>query len=287
MRWLLLMTFFLGSLAYAWCPDPAFCGRECWDPDGTHRPRAEGTPTVPTHIVLHHSGDGTVFSDGTNFQDIVRLYWKLHVEDNGWDDIGYNWLIDRHGQIYEGRPRGTQGAHFSCMNGGTIGICLIGDFRFEQPTQAALDALAHLVAWEASDRAIDVLKPSYHASSQLDLPGLCAHRDGNASTAPGSCVSGTICPGPNLYAQMDEIRMNSVEHCSGIAPIVYPNPTFGISHVGGDGIRNVEVFSSDGKAMDGAVDGLLIDLSGEARGLYIVRIVRQDGQTVVLKLIKQ
>jgi hypothetical protein len=135
----------------------------------------------------------------------VAYYWDLHVNTNGWDDIGYNWLIDAEGTVYEGRGNGRLGAHFSCMNGATVGICMIGNFENIPPTEMALEKLKDWLAWESCDKGIDLPVSSQHAPSQSNLRHVSGHRDGNTSTAASSCARGTVCPGEQLYEQLDAI----------------------------------------------------------------------------------
>lgn len=216
----LRITWQLGLLGFAFimtcglklsaqtCDQPDYCDRLCWSPQSNHPAQTNPVFTTPTHIIVHHSGDNQVWPDGIDFKLVVQAYWDQHVNTNGWADIGYNWLIDRNGVIYEGRGDGVRGAHFSCMNQTTTGICLIGNFELEAPSGAALNKLKDLAAWEASDKNLDVLGGSRHASSQLDLFHISGHRDGNPSTAPQSCASGTVCPGENLYSLLASTRMD-------------------------------------------------------------------------------
>ena len=65
--------------------------------------------------------------------------------DNGWNDIGYNFLIGDDGNAYEGRGWYTLGAHAQSYNDDAIGISMMGDFTSQMPSQAALDALDNLM----------------------------------------------------------------------------------------------------------------------------------------------
>ncbi len=188
------------------CEQPSYCDRLCWSPEGNHPAQTNPVLTTPSHVIVHHSGDNLVWPVGTDFKLVVQAYWDQHVNSNGWADIGYNWLIDRNGVIYEGRGDGVRGAHFSCMNQSTTGICLIGNFELEVPSAAALNKLKDLTAWEASDKDLDILTASRHTSSQLNLFQLSGHRDGNPSPAPQSCANGTVCPGENLYSLLPFLR---------------------------------------------------------------------------------
>lgn len=185
------------------CANPDICFRNCWCPSGNCPKDETPSYTTPDHIILHHSAG---FNNSSDYKAVVAYYWDFHTQSNGWDDIGYNWLIDPNGVVYEGRGSRLLGAHFSCMNTGTEGICLIGDFMNQTPTQAAMDALNSLLSWRMCDLNLDPRQTTYHASSQLSLPVISSHRDGNSSPAPGSCASGTECPGDQFYPMLGQLR---------------------------------------------------------------------------------
>ena len=73
------------------------------------------------------------------------------MQGNGWNDIGYNFLVDRFGTVYEGRGGGIDqnviGAHAQGFNSGTVGVALVGNFIAATPTEAQQDALVRLLAW--------------------------------------------------------------------------------------------------------------------------------------------
>ena len=75
--------------------------------------------TTVTHLIVHHTAGA---NEATDWPAVIRSIWVLHVEGNGWNDIGYNYLIDPNGVLYEGRAGGdgVLGAHFSGMNSGTM-----------------------------------------------------------------------------------------------------------------------------------------------------------------------
>ena len=87
-----------------------------------------------------------------------RLY---HVKGNGWNDIGYNALVDRFGTVYEGRfggiDRNVIGAHAGGFNTGSFGIAVLGDFRTATPPTAAVDALVKTLAWRLDLGHVDPL----------------------------------------------------------------------------------------------------------------------------------
>lgn len=179
---------------------PAFISRTEWGcPWGQTSGPNTLTPTVPTHLIVHHS-----FSPGNDVTDwvaAVRGIWNYHVNSNGWSDIGYNWLIDPKGVIYQGRAwvdtsDNTLGAHFCGYNGRTMGVCMLGDFNSITPTNAALKSLVRLLAYRAFMNGINPRGVSFHQSSNRNLNNISGHRDGCS----------TDCPGDALYPQLPTLR---------------------------------------------------------------------------------
>ncbi|MEK7829791.1 MAG: N-acetylmuramoyl-L-alanine amidase, partial [Acidobacteriota bacterium] len=129
----------------------------------------------------------------------VRAIWNFHIFTQGYADIGYNYVIDQTGVIYEGRAGGdnVQGAHFSGANGNTMGVVIIGDFTSSTPPPAALNSLKKILAWKADQRGIDPAGQSRHAASGLTINNVSGHRDG-----PGA----TECPGGAFYPMLPGIR---------------------------------------------------------------------------------
>ncbi|MFT6845032.1 MAG: hypothetical protein ACJAUV_001222 [Flavobacteriales bacterium] len=276
------------ALSQASCDLPDYCNRMCWSPSNNHPPQSNPSYTSPTHIIVHHSGDNQIWPDGTNYAAVVRAYWDQHVNTNGWSDIGYNWLIDRNGIIYEGRGNSIQGAHFSCMNSNTMGTCVIGNFNLESTSSQAISSLENLLAWEASDKGISVMDASLHNSSELVLSNICGHRDGNASNATQSCASGTVCPGNNLYASLTSVRngINNMPCYNGTSDIkvelpnekvtLYPTVTKGLITI--EGIIANELFqitTLSGKIVKQGNVTNTLDISELSNGLYLFRLPKR------------
>ncbi|MBA4250880.1 MAG: hypothetical protein C0425_07235, partial [Chlorobiaceae bacterium] len=184
-------------------PRPNFIDRVGWGcpwPVGNpSNPNWRPSETTVSHLVVHHSAGSTTSSD---FPAVVRSYWSLHVNSNGWSDIGYNWLVDGNGVLYQGRQwNGTNedvvGAHFSGVNWNTMGICVIGDYTMWGPTESALRMLVRMLGYKADQRNINVRGVSIHNSSGMNLSNICGHRDGPGATA---------CPGAVLYSLLPNIR---------------------------------------------------------------------------------
>jgi hypothetical protein len=177
-------------------PRPAFVSRTEWGcPWGQGSGPNTLTATLPTHLIVHHS-----FSPGndvTDWQAAIRGVWNYHVNSNGWSDIGYNWLIDPSGNIYQGRAwvgesDNTQGAHFCGFNRSTMGVCMLGDFNNTMPSSAALKSLVRLLAYRTSASALNVLGTAYHDNSQRTLSIVSGHRDGCSTDCPGNAFYPTL-----------------------------------------------------------------------------------------------
>jgi hypothetical protein len=186
---------------------PDFVNRIEWgSPDGD-KARGSLSYTTVTHLIVHHSADGFT---GTDYPAWMRAIWRFHVMNNGWVDFGYNWAIDPAGNLYEGRAGGDNvvGAHFSCQNGGTMGVVMLGTFTNALPTEEAMKTLTRLLAWKAGQRELDPLGRSTHRGMNAVIDNISGHRDGNR--LPGSCTV-TECPGNALYPVLAQVRQSVAE----------------------------------------------------------------------------
>ena len=185
-------------------PAPPIVSRAEWGADESIRlPERAYAPI--RKLVVHHSASANGPSDAA---EVVRSIHRYHTVTRGFSDIGYNYLIDHRGVIYEGRyarrfgeePRsgedrrgwGVVGAHAKGTNAGTCGVCLIGEFSSRLPTQAALDSLRALLAWKASRHRIDVLASDTYVSpvgAVQTFPNLAGHRQVGATECPGSTLA--------------------------------------------------------------------------------------------------
>lgn len=176
------------------CPLPDYLDRLGWCPSGNCPPDPTPQPTAVTHLIVHHSAGGNTSSD---WAAVVRSIWDYHVNSNGWDDIGYNWLIDPNGVLYEGRGNDLQGAHFCGYNVGTMGICMMGTYTTVPASNESFDKLKQLLSWKCCDRDIDPEDFSFHPNSGLNLFNISGHRDGCS----------TECPGDSIYEKLPLLRV--------------------------------------------------------------------------------
>ena len=142
---------------------------------------------------------------------IVLAICRYHRNSNGWNDIGYNALVDKYGTIYEGRAGGLDqaviGAHAQGFNSQTAGIANIGDYTSVGASQEALSATATYIRWKLGVHGQPLSGPvtltsaggsasRYPAGSRATLERVSGHRD----------TGKTACPGDALYDQLDDIR---------------------------------------------------------------------------------
>lgn len=149
-------------------------------------------------VIVHHTVTAT---QEPNPAARMRAIHAFHVRGNRWSDIGYNFVVDSSGRIYEGRStgggrhdgeddsgRGVIGAHAAGHNTGSVGVAILGTYTDDRmtPTEAALDAVTAIAAWKLGPRGIDPISSG----------ALIGHRD----------VTATGCPGSGCHRRLPELR---------------------------------------------------------------------------------
>lgn len=191
------------------CPQPTFKGRDQWCQSSNCPVDITPIITEVSHLIVHHTAGANTSSD---WSAVVFSIWNYHVNTNGWDDIGYNWLIDPNGVVYEGRANNIQGAHFCGKNGNTMGICILGTYTDVAPTTTSMESLKRLFAWKSCQEDIDPTGLSYHPPSDEEIFVVSGHRDGCATACPGDMLYELI---PNLR---DSIAEEITTSCNNILP---------------------------------------------------------------------
>jgi flagellar hook assembly protein FlgD len=177
---------------------PAIVPRSGWHAD-EKIVRAKPTFAPSVRLAIVHHTAGTNSYTPAQAAAIVRGIEVYHVQGNGWNDIGYNFLVDRFGTVYEGRGGGIDknvvGAHAEGFNSGTVGIALIGNFMTQAPPKAMQDALVNLLAWRLDVAHIDPLSTvvytsggnaKFKAGKLATLRAISGHRDTGPSECPGN-----------------------------------------------------------------------------------------------------
>ncbi|OIO54405.1 hypothetical protein AUJ46_03675 [Candidatus Peregrinibacteria bacterium CG1_02_54_53] len=148
-------------------------------------------------LVVHHTALA-IRNDPRSPVERVRALYQYHAETLSWGDIGYHYLIDEDGTIYEGRAGGDNvvGGHAYCANVGTIGVALLGNFEVEEPSQIQILSLQWLLRHLADHYNLDPEKSiTFHGESKDVIVG---HRD----------VVHTACPGYFLAGVLNQIRLH-------------------------------------------------------------------------------
>lgn len=174
------------------------------------RPPAQrpGTSLDLKLAIVHHSVNGNTYT-AAQVPALIRSMQAYHIDVNGWDDLGYNFVVDRFGGIWEGRAGGIDkvvvGGHSAGFNTGTTGVVVIGDFTSAVPPAAALEAVSQVIAWKFAIHRVDPASTvpfttngssKYPAGTTITLPRVVGHRD----------TQTTSCPGTQLYNRLSTIR---------------------------------------------------------------------------------
>ena len=169
---------------------------------------------------VHHTVNANDYSR-EQARSMVLGICRYHRNSNGWDDIGYNFLVDKYGTIYEGRAGGVDrpvvGAQVQGWNHLSTGIANLGTHTSVPQNDVALDALARLIAWKLPLHGVptngQVTLTSgggsanrYPAGRQVTFDRISGHRDGGASS----------CPGHALYAQLPTLRTMAEQRGGGL-----------------------------------------------------------------------
>jgi hypothetical protein len=188
---------------------PAIVPRAAW---GASRCKPRDTPSYGNVRVayVHHTVSLNGYSRASAASMVLGIC-LFHRNGNGWDDIGYNFLIDRYGTVYEGRAGGVDapvlGAQAGGFNSESTGVSMIGNFTSSAPPKAAMQSLAKLLAWKLSLHGVPATgrvkvtsagggSTGYRAGTKVTVNRISGHRD----------VDLTACPGAALYRRLPALR---------------------------------------------------------------------------------
>jgi len=197
-----------GSRAATRAGVPTIVPRSAWAAGLTPK----GSPSFGTVQLafVHHTVNGNDYGREDSAA-MVRAIYDYHVRSNGWNDIGYNFLVDRFGQIFEGRAGGIEqaviGAQAIGWNSVSTGIAILGTFEGVPAPPAALEAVASIIRWKlplhGTPTAGSVALVSsggsgnrYKSGAAVRLNRISGHQDGCS----------TSCPGTSLYGQLPVLR---------------------------------------------------------------------------------
>ncbi|MFC5040237.1 N-acetylmuramoyl-L-alanine amidase [Ornithinimicrobium kibberense] len=240
-------------------------------------------------------------NDDQNPAATVRAIYRYHAVDNGWGDIGYQYLIDESGTVYEGRWSGTAstscedfghedggervvtGAHTGGWNSGNVGVALLGDFtgrgRYKSaPKAAAVDGLEGLLAdlsvRHGLDPEAEVTYVNPVSFEEKVVQTIGGHQDYNA----------TACPGELLYAQLPEIRTAVAERMAAADsgdPTDPTDPTIPTDPVDPDPTDPPTTDPEPPTTMHvGDLDATTVDIKNQWRADVSVTVLDGDGTPV-------
>ena len=191
---------------------PAIITRRQW---GANESIVRGSPSYASRVafaVVHHTAGGTPKTKA-EAAAMVRAIEVYHVRSNGWNDIGYNFLVDPLGDVFEGRKGGIArnviGAHAEGFNTGSVGVAMLGTYSSAKASPAAVASIANLLAWRLDLAHVDPTSrlvwtslgsPRYPAGTAVNLAAVSGHRDTGL----------TECPGTALWNQLPKIAATTL-----------------------------------------------------------------------------
>jgi hypothetical protein len=207
---------------------PPIVPRSSWGADESIRKAAPQYAPAIRFASVHHTAGPNSYSPA-QAAAILRAIEVYHVKSNGWNDIGYNFLVDRYGTVYEGRYGGVDrnviGAYARGFNTGSIGVAVIGTFSAAAIPAAAEVSLEKLLAWRLDLAHVDPVSTltfvsggseRYRAGVPVVLRAVSGHRDTGLTT----------CPGDLLYARLDTIAAKT--QAIGLPKLYEPKVTGGL-----------------------------------------------------------
>jgi hypothetical protein len=172
--------------------------RADWGADESLREQTEPSYGEVSGMFVHHTAGSNSY-DEAGVPAIIRSIYVYHVTGRGWRDIGYNFLIDKFGRIWEGRyggmTRAVVGAHTLGYNSFAFGAAVLGTYTSKSPEPEVLGAYENLIAWKFALHDVDP-RATVAYPGLATLPAISGHRDGVA----------TECPGDELYGELSTIR---------------------------------------------------------------------------------
>ncbi len=189
---------------------PNVISRASWQADESWRNCPPVYASGLRNSVVHHTASTSAYSPD-DVPSILRAIYYFHTKTNGWCDIGYNFLVDNFGRVWEGRYGGVDraviGAHAGGFNTGSTGVALIGTFQSTPVPAAAYNGLRSLLAWRLGISGVDpgatitVTAGAFDGSryptgAQVRVAAVSGHRD----------LDSTDCPGDAGYSNLDRLR---------------------------------------------------------------------------------
>jgi N-acetylmuramoyl-L-alanine amidase len=185
---------------------PSIVPRRGWNADETIRRSAPSFAPALRLAIVHHTAGRNGYSAAES-PAIVRAIQLYHVRGNGWNDIGYNFLVDRFGTVFEGRYGGTErnvvGAHAEGFNTGSVGVAVVGEYSSLSVSTPARDAVTRLLAWRLDLAHVEPASTlsfvsggnaRFPAGVPVFLRTVSGHRDTGLTDCPGRALYDLLTP---------------------------------------------------------------------------------------------
>src|SRR6478609_3788961 len=189
--------------AATYTPRPEIYSRAQWGADESMRDKTSLHYFEVHAGFVHHTVNANDYTRA-EVPGIIRSIYAYHTKSRGWSDIGYNFLVDRFGRIWEGRYGGIDrpvvGAHTLNYNDYAFAMSAIGNYDVAQPSNAMIEAYGALFAWKLSLHGVDASSTGQQVGSKV-FQAINGHRD----------AASTACPGRYLYARIPDIRRLAAE----------------------------------------------------------------------------
>lgn len=191
------------QLAAAGTPKPTIYSRAQWGANEEMRDRGSLSYYEVHTGFVHHTVSSNNYTR-SDVPSIIRSIYAYHTRSLGWSDIGYNFLVDKFGRVWEGRAGGVDrpvvGAHTRGYNDVSFAMSAIGNYQTAFPTQAMINAYGQLFAWKLSLHGVKPQKwRAYYDENGKRFSAINGHRDAGA----------TACPGQHLYDRLRDIRKSA------------------------------------------------------------------------------
>jgi N-acetylmuramoyl-L-alanine amidase-like protein len=183
---------------------PAVVPRLSWGANESIKRAPPSYSSATQFAIVHHTAGRNAYTRAESGA-IVKAIQVYHVRGNGWNDIGYNFLVDKYGQVFEGRfggmDRNVVGAHAEGFNTGSVGVAVLGNYNAETLPAPARAALVRLLAWRLDLAHVDPLStfswisggnPRFPRGVPVFLRAVVGHRDTGFTDCPGDRIHGTL-----------------------------------------------------------------------------------------------
>jgi N-acetylmuramoyl-L-alanine amidase/S-layer homology domain len=165
------------------------------------------------HAIVHHTVNANDYAE-SDVADMLYGIQRYHMATRGWDDIGYNFVVDRFGRVWQARQGDVfepiTAGHTTGLNAESVGVAVLGSFSTDAVPDAVVESLGLLLGWKLGLHGVDPLGRTLVRSAggdyaehgeMVDLANLSGHRDNQQ----------TSCPGDQLYARIEEVRTRAAE----------------------------------------------------------------------------